>query len=132
MSSHATIGEPLPGTSPDVEQYPDLRGSAATVLAVPDVSMSAQPDASTGAGETADTKRQKKEKVTINSADLGALPDGFKDAITVAVDGLTLTRDVRAVEALLVKHHQAAVVYKSQLLEQAVTQSKLEARLKAM
>jgi hypothetical protein len=136
MASHANTVEPQPGTSPDVGQYPDLRGSAAAVLAVPpaDVSMSATAAAWSEARTAEDTvgKRQKKEEVNIKDVDLGALPDGFKDSTTAAVDGLTLTRDVRAVEALLVKHHQAAVVYKRQLLEQAATQSKLEARLKAM
>ena len=128
MASHANIVEPLPGTSPDASQYPDRRGSAAAVLAVPqaDVPMSATAAEGSEARTAKDTagKRQKKETVDLKDVDLEGLPDGFKDLITVAVDGLTLTRDVRATEALLVRHHQAAVVYKRQLLEQAATQSK--------
>ena len=130
----ANIVEPVPGTSPDVVHYPDLRGSAAAVPAAPDVSMSATAATGSEARTAEDTvgKQQKKDEVTYQNVDLSVVYDGYKDSIVDAADNLALTRDVRGVEALLVKHHLAVVLYQNQLVEQAAAQSKFEARLKAM
>jgi hypothetical protein len=77
-------------------------------------------------------KRQKKEEPTLESIDLEALPDGFRGNIVAADEPLALTQGVRSVEALVYKHHQAMVFYRRVLAEHAMSQSKLEARLKAM
>jgi len=87
---------------------------------------------STESAGDADKKRQKKDEVTLQSIDLSALPDGFKRSIVSAEDGLVLTQDVRAVEALVVKHHKAVLLYKDLLSQQSAAQYKLEARLGAM
>ena len=115
------------GTSGSADHYPDLRGSAATVLAVPqpdvatpDVAMSAAAKSEAATAEDAASKRQKKDKVTLDTIDLDSLPDGFKATIVTADDGLVLTQGVRSLEALAVKHHQAAVLYRDTLRGQAV------------
>ena len=135
MADMTSIVEPATGTPVATAEYPNLRGSAASVLAVPqaDVPMSAtaaaepKADAAGAVGE-----RQKKEESTLDTVDLDPLPDGFKDRVTVSDEGLALTQGVRSIEALVSKHHTALVLYRRLLREQAAGQAKLEARLKAM
>ena len=80
--------EPPTGMPAAADHYPDLRGSAATVLAVPqaDVPMSATAAEGSEARTAKDTagKRQKKEEATLDTVDLDVLPEGFRDGITVA------------------------------------------------
>ena len=137
MDNTTNVVGPQPGTSVGTGHYPDLRGSAASVLAVPpaDVPMSATaaavcPEARTA--EDAAGKRQKKEETNLDSLDLEVLPDGFRAGITVADGALELTQGVRSISALVSKHHQAAVLYRRTPKEQAAGQAKLDARLRAM
>ena len=111
---------------------PVLRGSAAEVLAGPptDVAMSATQAADTSSSET-ESKRQKKDEVSLATLDIAALPDGFKAGVTSAADGLAITQDVRAVEALVTKHHRAVVLYKDLLEKQEARLTGLERALPA-
>ena len=77
-------------------------------------------------------KRQKKEEVDLDTLDLSPLPDGFKSSITAAEDSLVITQDMRSIEALAVKHHQAVLLFRSKLRDQGTAQAKLEACLRAM
>ena len=52
----------------------------------------------------------------MQTLDIAALPDGFKAGVTGAADGLALTQDVRSVEALVIKHHQAVILYRDLLI----------------
>ena len=104
--------QPLAAT--DAGHHPDQRGSAATVLAHPqtDASMTtANPGGAGSTGTGAEPKRQKKSEANLQGLDLTPLPEGFKAAITSPDDNLNLTQSVRALEALLMKHHQAVALY---------------------
>ena len=124
----------VPGTSDAAGHYPDLRGSAAAVPAVPqpDIAMAAAPKSEAPTVEDIAGKRQKKEVATLETVDLEPLPDGFKSTIVTADGGLLLTQTVRSVEAIAVKHHAAAVLFRDTLRAQVRAHTKLEARLRAM
>ena len=111
---------------------PVLRGSAAEVLAGPqtDATMTVTQAAVVPPTET-ESKRQKKDKITLATLDLTALPEGFKAGITNPADSLAVTRDVRAVEALVTKHHRAVTLYKELLEAQEARLVGLESALPA-
>ena len=77
------------------------------------------------------TKRQKKDQITLATLDLTALPEGFKASVTSAADGLVVTQGVRAVEALVTKHHRAVTLYKELLEAQEARLVSLERALPA-
>jgi hypothetical protein len=129
------VVEAVPGVADAASHYPDLRGSAAAVPAVPqpDIAMSAGPPKSEApTAEDIAGKRQKKEIATLENVDPEPLPDDFKANIVTADDGLSLTQTVRSVEAIAVKHHAAVVLFRDTLRAQERAHSKLEARLRAM
>ena len=112
--------------------HPVQRGSAAMVLAGPptDVAMSAAQTAVPAPAAT-ESKKQKTDEVTLQTLDIAALPDGFKAGVTCAADGLALTQDVRSVEALVIKHHQAVILYRDLLIKQEARLAGLESALPA-